>query len=123
MCVKFLFYFSIKTYFFYFTRSFLQNTHIKLYIIHPFLFKYLFIIIIFTFIFSYVLSSLNSLLFKIQTTAKLPWLNLHSQNSNSHHKGKPPWLGLHFLHLLLSLFAIVVAAYPMLSMLFFLLLL
>ena len=61
ICVKFLFYFSVKTYFFYFTRLLLQNTHIKPSIIHPFLFKYSFIIIIIiiiiiTFIFSHTLS-------------------------------------------------------------------
>ena len=61
MCVKFLFYFSIKTYFFYFTQSLLQNNHIKLSIIHPFLFKYLFIIIIFTFIFSHMFYHLSAL--------------------------------------------------------------
>ena len=55
VCVKFLFYFSIKTYFSYFTRSLLQNTYIRLSIIHPFLFKYSFIIIL-TFIFSQTLS-------------------------------------------------------------------
>ena len=31
---------------------------------------------------SHVLSSLSSLLFRVQTTTKLPWLNLYSQNSN-----------------------------------------
>ena len=55
ICVKFLFYFSIKTYFSYFIRSLLQNTHIRLSIIYPFLFKYSFIIIL-TFIFSHTLS-------------------------------------------------------------------
>ena len=56
VCVKFLFYFSIKTYFFYFTQSLLENTNIRLSIIHPFLFKYSFIFIIFTSIFSHTLS-------------------------------------------------------------------
>ena len=61
VCVKFLFYFSIKTYFSYFTRSLLQNTYIRLSIIHPFLFKYSFIII-FTFnFFSQVISQLSTL--------------------------------------------------------------
>ena len=55
ICVKFLFYFSIKTYFSYFIRSLLQNTHIRLFIIYPFLFKYSFFIIL-TFIFSHTLS-------------------------------------------------------------------
>ena len=38
-CVKFIIYFSIRTYFFYFTISFLQNTRIRLFIILTFLFK------------------------------------------------------------------------------------
>ena len=38
-CVKFIIYFSIRTYFFYFTILFLQNTHIRLFIILTFLFK------------------------------------------------------------------------------------
>ena len=109
VCVKFLFYFSIKAYFFYFTRLLIQNTHIRPSIIHPFLFKYSFFIIIFTFIFSHTLSLiLISLLFKVQTS--------------DHHKtslAEPPWLGLYFLHLLLSLFAVVATAYSMLSLLLF----
>ena len=39
VCVKFVVYFSIRTYFFYFTMSLLQNTHIRLSIILTFLFK------------------------------------------------------------------------------------
>ena len=48
-----------------------------------------------------LISQLSSLL----TTTKPPWLGLYSQgrSSHGHHKGKPPWQDLRFLHLLYAI--------------------
>ena len=61
VCVKFHIYFSIRTYFFYFTRSLLQNIHIKLSIIHPLLLFYLFIFCSHLFVFFILSLSLKLL--------------------------------------------------------------
>ena len=86
VCVKFLFYFSIKTYFFYITRSLLQNTHIRLSIIHPFLFKYSFLLLFLPLFFLTCYLSFSSLTCSLIS-------QLSSLQSSDHHKtslAEPP---------------------------------